>query len=74
MTGLGRRVSEPGQHADRARCRSCGEPIVWLTMPGTGKKNPANADTVNPMDVMFEWGRHVSHFATCKDANQWRRR
>ena len=54
-------------------CRSCGERIVFLPMPGSGKLNPANAETVEEGDTEFTWGRHVSHFATCPDAGEWRR-
>lgn len=55
------------------RCRSCNARIVWLIMP-SGKKNPADADTVESGDELFEWGKHVSHFSSCPQADQWRKR
>jgi len=57
-----------------SHCRSCQDPIIWLPMPGSGKMNPVNADTVEPDDEEFKWGKHISHFATCKQANEWRRK
>ena len=62
----------PQPHEELSLCRSCHAPIVWLTMP-SGKKNPANADTVEPGDEFFVWGKHVSHFATCEQAAEWRK-
>lgn len=50
----------------RAHCGRCGAEIVWLQMPGSGKWNPANAESVNPGDTEFQWGRHVSHLTTCR--------
>lgn len=55
------------------RCRACRERIVFLTTT-TGKKMPVNADTVEPDDDTFQPDRHESHFATCAEAEQFRRR
>lgn len=57
-----------------SRCKDCGAAIVWLKMPGTGRPNPANADSVKaaPGDE-FRWGVHVSHFDTCPKRHPWRR-
>jgi len=46
------------------RCRSCRARIVWLTTE-SGKKIPVDADTVEPDDQLFAWGRHITHFKTC---------
>jgi hypothetical protein len=54
------------------RCRSCRQRIVWLQTVN-GKNMPVDADTVEAHDEVFEQGRHVSHFATCKDADTFRR-
>jgi hypothetical protein len=45
---------------------------VWL-ITSAGKRMPVNADTAEDADVLYEQGRHVSHFATCAQADQWRR-
>ena len=42
-----------------SRCRSCGREVVWCLTP-KGKKAPVNIDGLN-------------HFATCKDADRWRK-
>lgn len=54
------------------RCKSCGAKIIFLLTPA-GKRCPTDADTVESEDQTFEWGRHVSHFTTCPNANQHRR-
>lgn len=54
------------------RCRSCRARIVWFETPA-GKRMPVDADTVEPDDDELDLGRHVSHFATCPDANHHRR-
>jgi hypothetical protein len=48
----------PDEHS--ARCRSCGALICWVKTP-RDKRMPINPD-----------GK--SHFATCPQANDWRRR
>jgi hypothetical protein len=64
----------PEQHAARIRqCTSCGAPIVWL-MTQYAKPMPTNADTVTPEDSTFSKPRHVSHFATCPNADNHRKK
>jgi len=53
-------------------CRSCNAEMVWLKTK-KGKTIPVNRETVQEGDEEFEHSRHVSHFATCPDAKQWRR-
>lgn len=56
-----------------AECRSCGEEIVFLKT-SSGKSIPVNVDTVTEGDTQFEpRAGHISHFATCKDADKWRK-
>lgn len=55
-------------------CNSCKAEIVFLIDPRSGRKNPTNAETVGPDDTEFEWGKHQSHFETCPQAAEWRRR
>jgi hypothetical protein len=43
-----------------SHCRSCGARVLWLESKN-GKRAPINQDGVN-------------HFATCPDANRWRKR
>ena len=84
------------------KCKTCGAPIVWIKMLGSGKKMPVNED---PVLVLLSHGTekfittqgvvvtgcrigdgyddypdenvveaYESHFATCPQANQHRRR
>jgi hypothetical protein len=53
-------------------CRSCGAPIVWLDT-NNNRRMPVDAATVRPEDRSYEQGQHVCHFATCPQANEWRR-
>lgn len=55
------------------RCRSCQARIIWFKTEA-GKNMPVDADTVEAEDQELELPRHVSHFATCPNANQHRRR
>jgi hypothetical protein len=55
-----------------AKCRSCNAAIVWLKT-STGKNMPVDAATVLPTDQTFEPPRHVSHFATCPEADKHRK-
>jgi hypothetical protein len=54
------------------RCSTCRARIIWF---GTrlGKRMPVDADTVEAADTELDLERHISHFATCKDAAQHRR-
>lgn len=54
------------------KCRSCGASIVWFSTTA-GKSMPVDAATVQPTDEQLELPRHVSHFATCPNANQHRK-
>jgi hypothetical protein len=54
------------------RCRSCRARIIWLPTAG-GKTAPVDADTVDAEDEVFEPGKHISHFASCPQADQWRK-
>ena len=64
-------------------CRSCRRGIVWITMKGTGKRMPVDADSIEQRVVLVDTGEGivgeimrtgVSHFATCPNAGQHRRR
>ena len=54
-------------------CGSCGDSIVWLMTGNPGKRMPVNAETVSQGDLIYERGRHVSHFATCRFADRHRK-
>lgn len=58
----------------KTHCLSCGAEIVWLKTIA-GRSIPCNAKKVAIVSdagkVLF--GR-VSHFATCKDAESWRKK
>ena len=48
-----------------AECRSCGESIVWC-ITASGKKMPVNEPTDDTPTT--------SHFATCPEADKWRKK
>lgn len=49
---------------NQSDCRSCGESIIWC-ITAKGKKMP--------VDVPEDDSPTTSHFATCRDADQWRK-
>lgn len=66
-------------------CRSCDARIVWM-ITNADKNMPVNADSVDELELtwtfpkgsmvskpLFDPEQHESHFATCKDADSWRR-
>jgi hypothetical protein len=55
------------------RCRSCRAQIIWFDTP-SGNRMPVDADTVSPDDDELDLTRHQSHFASCPQADQHRRR
>jgi hypothetical protein len=59
--------------ANADKCRSCGAEIVWLKTIN-GKNMPVDAETFEDGDELFEPKRHTSHFATCPDAEKFRRK
>lgn len=54
-------------------CSSCSAPIIWLKT-NTGANMPTDADAVTIEDALFDYKKHKSHFATCPNANQHRRK
>ena len=67
-------ASDIAAHAQRTRaCSSCGAPIVWFKT-AAGNWMPVNAETVTPADALLDLPRHISHFATCKNADKHRRK
>jgi uncharacterized protein with PIN domain len=64
---------EQERHERRiTRCRACNQRIIFLETE-RGKRMPVDADTVQPDDDEFVYGRHVSHFSTCSNADFFRR-
>jgi hypothetical protein len=54
------------------RCRSCRAKIIWFKTEG-GRNMPVDADTVEPDDDEWDPPRHISHFATCPNADKHRK-
>lgn len=54
------------------KCKGCGAQIVWFKTTA-GKSMPVDAETVELGDEQLDLTRHVSHFATCKKAADFRR-
>lgn len=55
------------------KAKDCGEQIVWFET-AAGKKMPVDASSVEVGDTALDLERHVSHFATCCQSNQFRRK
>jgi hypothetical protein len=62
------------KHPFEVFCQSCGQPIVWFKTK-SGKRMPVNAETTKPTDAehQLDLKRHTSHFATCAQADAWRK-
>lgn len=62
------------KHPLEVPCRSCGLPVVWFRT-SSGKRMPVDAKTTRPTDAahQLDLKRHVSHFATCPQADNWRK-
>jgi len=54
------------------KCRACGAYIIFLPTL-KNKTMPVNADTVKPGDLIFDRGKHHSHFDSCPKADQFRK-
>ncbi len=65
-------MSSRAPSGGHGKCRSCEAPVVWFKTDA-GKNIPINAQTVLPEDTRLELPRHVSHFATCPDAGEFRK-
>lgn len=62
------------RHPLATSCSSCGASIVWFRTLA-GKKMPVDESSTLPTDGahQLDLKRHVSHFATCVNADQHRR-
>jgi hypothetical protein len=62
------------RHPFEVPCRSCGKPVVWFRT-AKGKRMPVDAATTKPTDAehQLDLKRHTSHFATCPQAEGWRK-
>jgi hypothetical protein len=58
--------------AHAARCRSCHRPVLWVRNAKSGKAAPF--DAIAPDAVLDGLTVSVSHFATCPEADSWRKR
>ncbi len=60
-------------------CKACGHPIVFLPAK-SGKLLPINAETVQEGDTEYQGkdadgkGKHIAHFATCPEADKFRKK
>jgi hypothetical protein len=62
------------KHPFTRQCTSCGADIVWFRT-SSGKRMPVDEATTKPNDAehMLDLKRHISHFATCPEADKWRK-
>jgi hypothetical protein len=63
------------RHPFTVPCSSCGAPIVWFRTKA-GKRMPVDEASTQSTDAehQLDLSRHRSHFATCPNADQHRRR
>jgi hypothetical protein len=57
------------------RCRSCESPIYWVKT-ALGRRMPVTIDETRPghrMPTLALEGAGIAHFATCPNANDWRK-
>jgi hypothetical protein len=58
---------------NRVKCKSCGVEIVWMKT-SAGKNMPVDAGSfADPNATIFDPKEMISHFATCIDAQKWRK-
>lgn len=66
------------QRIDPGTCRSCGARVEWATVAATGRRMPFDppVTVLSRLDeyVEVDMDRTRSHFATCPDAEAWRRK
>ena len=60
------------KHPFATRCNSCGAEIVWFRTK-RGVRMPVNEGSTQPTDRDLDLSRHISHFATCPNADHHRR-
>ena len=54
------------------RGKDCDADIVWLVTKA-GKPIAVNVDNVQTDDDQFRYGHHIAHFATCPNADDFRK-
>ena len=54
------------------RGKDCDADIVWLVTKA-GKPIAVNVDNVQTDDDQFRYGHHIAHFATCPNADVFRK-
>lgn len=53
-------------------CAACKEMIVML-LTQNNKLIPVNADTIEPGDIFYDRGKHVTHWGTCTNPDRFRK-
>lgn len=61
------------EEKEPAKCRSCSAPVWWV-VTDRERRMPIDAATGSATDLVFDPSRHTSHFATCVNAAQHRRK
>lgn len=55
-----------------SQCKSCKSKIIWVKTNG-GKRMPVDWREDLEGDKIFDPKRHISHFSSCIDADNWRK-
>ena len=56
-----------------AKCKACQAPIVWMKTKA-GKNNPVDLASITTDEHIFNPCTMISHFATCKFADKFRKK
>ena len=72
MRPVGKKTKHHDGPGAFGHCRSCGDPIRFLLTP-RGRLMPTNAEGVDFEATHFDHHKHTPHFATCRQADMWRK-
>ena len=65
------KLTKPLPHL--AKCKACGRGIYWMKTQAN-RNMPVDPEGVEPGDSIFDHTKHTSHFTTCPNADDMRRR
>jgi hypothetical protein len=69
-----REVLAQRQQRPVTKCRSCGAHVFWVVSDRTGGKFPVDVQPDDEGHVLVDGTYYTSHFATCPQAQRWRKK